>query len=522
MKNQILKSTAVTVVLLSLIAGAGSVFAQNSSAGAALQMRAEPTLAVPAGYTVIPPDDVDRSDDQIVQLENLTIQKISGTVPGLIYASRDIGGPCREFMDVEGRSGSKIYPCPLAPTVLYQISVESDTILLLKNRTRANISDFVAGDHINVFGFLDRGTSGVQALIIRNLDKPATDARYVQLNNLTVVSEPTSLTPPATFRAARKGIEPCLNFTAAAPRGATIACPLGVEISVDPKILSSDDGLYRPFRQYYNIQVTASTRLLNLNRKPMALSDIQVGDQVNVYGRYIPGTRMVEALIVRDLSVPRSGTSQASLVVNVTDVGITCITTPCGQVNGATVDVHWLDFEGDDTPQLVASQVTVNGQAGFRNLKPGLYVVTVSGEGFSSVGQRITLRSGQTGKINLFVGKEDDNSREPHILSISPRRGLPGTQITLRGNFAKTGNYVYFGDYNAGNDLSSDGTKLVFSVPTYVSPCTFDRFDAQKSDQMCAMIALEIPPGEYAVYVKNPDGSSNTVTFEVTPSPTLQ
>lgn len=190
MNKSFLKSTFVGIVLLALIAGAGLGLAQSISAsgsgsagaaGIATAVSATVAAGVPAGFSVIPADDSDRGDDQIVQLENLTIQSTSGSVPGTIYASHDIGGSkCHEYLDVDGRGGSKIYPCPLAPTVLYQISIESDTILLLKNRARARIIDFAAGDRINVFGFMDPGTSAVQALIVRNLDKPATP-QYVQL-----------------------------------------------------------------------------------------------------------------------------------------------------------------------------------------------------------------------------------------------------------------------------------------------------------------------------------------------------
>lgn len=431
MKNNLIKSTAVVAILFSLVLGAGSVVAQNTSVG--VPVSGGGPLSVPAGYTVIQPDDSDRSDDQIVQLENLTIQNISGSVPGTIYASRDIGGPCREYMNVSGSGGSKIYPCPMAPTILYQISVQSDTILLLRNRSRANISDFAIGDHINVFGFLDPGTSGVQALILRNLDKPSV-ARYLQLNDLTVVAAPNSGEPPTYFRAARRGIEPCLSYEAG-PSGIVSPCPMGVEVSASGGVPNLDSmmagpatgmtlpsltppsppstELYRPFpyQQYYNIQITANTRVLNRNRQAIKPFTIQVGDKVNVYGRYIPGTRTVEALIVRDLSVPRITTEQTNLIVTVTNNRVVCVTIPCGQVNGMNVDVlpppppETFTTPGGVARPYIYRQVTVNGQAVFRNLAPGRYIVRASGAGYAEVEQEVLISRGETRTIGLFTSQ---------------------------------------------------------------------------------------------------------------------
>lgn len=422
MKNKILKFTAIAAILLSMVSGMGSAFADavtssvTNATASITPVQPGNALAVPAGYTVLPPNDSDRSDDQIVQLENLTIRNISGSIPGTIYASRDMGGACREYMDVSGRSGSKIYPCPMAPSVLYQVSVQSDTILLLKDRSRASISDLAIGDRINVFGFLDRGTSGVQALIVRDLDKPAAASQYVQLNGLTVIEEPNASNPPATFKAARKGMEPCLYFQSASPRGMPIACPMGVDVSTSAEILSGPSAaMYRSFREYYSIQVTGATQLLGFSRARIGLQDIKAGDQVNVYGRYIPGSRTIEAVIVRDLSVSNMG--QPSLIVLVTDKDIVCITTPCGQVDGLRVDVHVLDFEGDDTPVLVASGYTSRGQTIFRNLKPGRYLVTASGTGYQDAGQEVVMRGSETARVDLAVSGSQAQNK---ITLISP------------------------------------------------------------------------------------------------------
>lgn len=438
MKNKLLKLTGFAALFLALAVTVTNVAAQtapaasmssestaSASAGAAVAPTVTP--AIPAGYTVIPPDDSDRADDQIVQLENLTIQSMtSGKVvlPMTIYASRDVGGSCREFLDVSGSAGSKIYPCPLAPTVLYQISVQSDTILLLKNRSRASIGDFAVGDHINVFGFMDRGTSGVQALIVRDLDKPALGSRYVQLNDLTVVAAPDSSAAPATFQAARKGIEPCLDFSSvSAPSGVTAPCPLGVDLNTAvPAAAASGASLefYRPFQQFYSVHVSSLTRILNASRQIMALGNIQAGDHVNIYGRYNPSNRTIEALIVRDLSVPRNSIGTASLVVTATAKNIVCITTPCGQIDGAKVELHTL-VQGD-IMTLVATQYTANGQAFFQNLKPGNYTAVVTAPGYAQAYQTITLNSGEAGRLGFLLSPEGDPA-SGRIRLISPNGG---------------------------------------------------------------------------------------------------
>jgi hypothetical protein len=426
MKNNILKFTAVAAVLLAVTVGTAGVFAKNATSGpvsAGTSLKASVGLAVPAGYTVMPANDNNRSDDRIVQLENLTIQSTSASVPGTIYASRDMGGPCREYSDMNGASGSKIYPCPMAPTVLYQIAVESDTILLLKNRARATIGDFAVGDRINVFGFLDGDTSGVQALIMRDLDKPVSnEGRYVQLNNLTVATGPASDVLPTTFRAARKGIEPCMEFSSiSSAKGVSAPCPMGVDISVSSEILNSTTTAgaeYRPFRQYYNIQVTEKTKLVGLNRQSIKLGDIQPGDTVNIYGRYIPGTRMVEALIVRNLSASGNNNGVATLVVNVNDIDIVCVTTPCGLVNGARVDLNVLR-ENDQKPTFVSSQVTVNGQVYFSGLKSGLYYVTVTASGYPEANKKVVVRPRESNKLNFSISK---NTKPKPTVTSSPTR----------------------------------------------------------------------------------------------------
>jgi hypothetical protein len=502
---------------------------------------------------------MDRSNDQIIQLNNLTIRKVSGSVPGVVYASQDIGGGCVQYSSVEG-SGRLSLPCPLAPTVLYQIAVQPETILLLKNRARANIGDFEVGDRVNVFGFLDRGTSYMHALILRDLDKPATP-QFIQLNNLTLISEPSSGIPPASFRAARRGVEPCISFVGA-PRGITYPCPMGIEVSA-LKTSDGDQGalqqisigeeitgdvydqLHRPFREYYDVKISDSTRLMNMHRQQIRLGDIKLGDRINVYGRYIPGTRVVEAVILRDLSVPRTPVVADSFKV---------VSPNGGEVValGATAVVSWdiglrppLSNETivlslvDGPSQGVIATLNAN-QASQGNYRWQVQHIVIGGDAISTI-----LPGAYRLKAELYDGTpclgfcvqpvtpvkviaNDVSDRQfriiestraddaPVINSLTPSSGSHGTKVTLRGEFARSGNYVYLGGYNAGNDLRSDGDTLTFTIPEYVGVCSHNPYDPPKEPVACMALALQMPEGRHSVYVVNANGTSNSVTFNLT------
>src|SRR3989338_2876750 len=112
------------------------IFASVAPGGAALpfavaQNAASSAPGLPAGYSVLAPD-FDRADDEIIQLNNLTVRGFSsGSIPATIFASRDYNDGCIRYNSLE--SGGVAYPCPLsfAPSVLYQIEVNTETILLL-------------------------------------------------------------------------------------------------------------------------------------------------------------------------------------------------------------------------------------------------------------------------------------------------------------------------------------------------------------------------------------------------------
>ncbi|MFZ8806380.1 MAG: hypothetical protein ACO2OW_02290 [Minisyncoccia bacterium] len=120
--------------------------------------------------------DEDRSNDVIVQINNLRITRILldpgiENVKAIFFAVRDIGWKCLLF---ESEESKKSLPCILdiRRKVLQRelaIQITDDTILLLRNRQRAKLEDFQVGDKINVYGFMDKDNNAIDALIVRKV-----------------------------------------------------------------------------------------------------------------------------------------------------------------------------------------------------------------------------------------------------------------------------------------------------------------------------------------------------------------
>jgi hypothetical protein len=120
--------------------------------------------------------DEDRSDDVIVQINNLRITRILldpgiQNVKAIFFVARDIGWKCMLF---ESEESEKSLPCILdvRRKVLQKelaIQISNDTILLQKNRQKAKLEDFQVGDKINVYGFMDKDNNAIDALIVRKI-----------------------------------------------------------------------------------------------------------------------------------------------------------------------------------------------------------------------------------------------------------------------------------------------------------------------------------------------------------------
>jgi hypothetical protein len=161
--------------------------------------------------------DEDREDDAVVQINNLKITRIITSVPdakGVIFAVRDIGWKCL-FYESEESSVSKSCASDLRKSILQKelaIKIVDDTILLLRNRKRANIEDFQVGDKINVYGFMDKDNYGIEGLIIRNLTRNLPSSKLPVINKFTgyIISKEKMECPACAYNKPACE-EPCKN-----------------------------------------------------------------------------------------------------------------------------------------------------------------------------------------------------------------------------------------------------------------------------------------------------------------------
>lgn len=368
-------------------------------------------LPVPSIEPVQPIFDDDTSDDDIVQLNNLRIQKISSTrLPLVISASYDFGITCQKF-ETEGAGKGLAITCPASPTALYEIRVDNDTILLLRNRGRARITDFEIGDRINVYGFRDGGTGLIDALIVRNLDKPIVK-QFIQLNNVEVVSLPSASRPPATLVVVQKGAYPCLDFGTGqeTKSSAVFPCPLGIVEKAPTASSGISPELPPSYYRKYIIEVTSKTQILDPNRKSLALDKIQIGDTLNIYGSYTGDSSQISAQTIRDLS--QSTNKRGTLQVTVSGSDIYCIlqqtrderakpliypiTTPCGILYDATVEVY-------DERGFVGKKTTARGVATFENLQFGNYTAVASAPGYERAKEALQIGAGKSPVVSITM-----------------------------------------------------------------------------------------------------------------------
>ncbi|MBI2096717.1 MAG: carboxypeptidase regulatory-like domain-containing protein [Candidatus Sungbacteria bacterium] len=340
--------------------------------------------------------DNSTANDDIAQLSNLRIQTISASSAneGIITAAYDFGVRCQKFSGKDAVSGVPV-PCPLFNSQLYTIRVTSETQLFFRHRARAQLSDFAVGDRINVYGFMDRANLAIDALIVRNLDKPKQKS-FIQLNNVEVVGLPAGGLP-ATLVVARKSPFPCFDYgTAGNSRATPLPCPLALESTSAQALPSSAEGSIAQHIAY-KVMVSASTKIINRERVPMLLADISMGDKLNIYGTPTDSTGTIDALVIRDLSKPAETASRATiramavnadLVCTQQDPGTSVGVLPCGLLYNATVRLY-------KNIALIAQRSTETGVAVFESVEPGLYTLEASAPGYQSEGsQSVVVEKG--------------------------------------------------------------------------------------------------------------------------------
>jgi hypothetical protein len=424
--------------------------------------------------TTVRPDTGD-----IVQFNNLVVSSVSGTtVPAEIVATPEKSSVrCLRFNESSGASQSIACPAPASGTeTSYRIQIETDTILLLKNRARATLADFATGDIINVYGFYNQDGT-IRGLVVRDLSKPI-EKTFVQLENLEVIGilsqSPLVLAvvhaptfPCYSFQTGAKSIYPCplgLKSLDESPRARGLTVPE----SVRPNLIAL---------RKYEIKFNANTATHDRNRKVILPTAIEIGDKLNIYGSYLGSDAYeIEADIVRDLSKPNEVIDTGAYDGIIT------------QINNGDGTFYMRRRDGTiftvDNPVLIGNFLSIKGKVD---------------EVFKTI----------TNVTQVNVQKLTDTTAIPVVSRISPGIGTPGTQAVLTGTgFTPNGNNINFaGVRNAITNLSSfDGLTLAFTIPS--TPCS--------PGTICAQII--ILGGDYKISVTNANGTSNEISFQVLPA----
>jgi hypothetical protein len=402
------------------------------------------------------PDGEESGD--IVQLNNLRISAISSpTKPSIITASYDLAARCQKYATLESNTATTI-ACPTQAS--FSINVDIDTILLLRTRVRTQLNTFAVGDRVNVYGFMDRGTQTVDALIVRDLDKPVVK-QVIQLNDMQVVSV-SSQTAPATLTVISTPVSPCLDYTAGA-KGLPYPCPLGVgmgvraygssgvsDVIIQPQASVAYPGTVvapmpsrpaiMPLQRQYMVEVTANTVLYDRNRGLIRLAAVEVGDRINAYGTLRNDSATLDAQIVRDLSKPVSDTA-ASLRVYVTSTDAPCLASSGGMATGdgtpppsMTTNVL-LPFPCrplyNATVQLygpngtILKQMTERGVAFFERLPVGMYTAAVTADGYQAMKQEVYVAAGAANTATITLTPASTNPGQgPTVTGVSGSTSL--------------------------------------------------------------------------------------------------
>lgn len=272
---------------------------------------------------------------------------------------------CRQFTSANGTNGVAI-PCPVPPSAAgsgtnsasgvgtgatsptyvcaslpciyppqypgYRIEIDAATQLMLYNRTGAALSDFAAGDQINVFGYYNTDGS-IQAYLIRDLSKPV-QTQTLQLNNVQIISI-SGTVPPVTIAVTQEQTAPCYSFNGTAGK-MPYACPMGISsfgsnaatqnVTAPAALMPSWAMLHK-----YVVTLDPETIILDANRTRLSLSDLRVGDLLNVYGETMDNGQTVIGDIIRDLSIPATPQTFNGTVTQVNADGSFVFQTNAGQ-----------------------------------------------------------------------------------------------------------------------------------------------------------------------------------------------
>ncbi|HZS42968.1 MAG TPA: hypothetical protein VFA52_01990 [Candidatus Paceibacterota bacterium] len=119
-----------------------------------------------------------------------------------------------------------------------------------------------------------------------------------------------------------------------------------------------------------------------------------------------------------------------------------------------------------------------------------------------------TGNSATTGSGNSNQNPPTTAKKVPIISSLTPSSGKTGIIVTINGyNFDLLNNSVEFNGYNLGNSGSNDNQHIRFTVPSTIKSCV---------NGVCGTNSVVVGPGPYPVAVRNANGTSNIIYFNVT------
>jgi len=324
-------------------------------------------------------------------------------------------------------------------------------------------------------------------LFIANLSfaQNSDEAILVQLNNLQI--KEIKQNPEEGILSTFIVTKPSLGFTCqyfpdeeSKPR----PCPLKLRRNI-----------LKSLRQGLKVNISEETELLDINRENITIQDFQVGDKINVYGELDKQSYEIDALIVRRIEkgkiVPppvtgfikvlspnggegwQIGTKQTIrwTTINIPATNLISI----GLRNTySLVDYPLLDTPNDGNETIVVPY----------NIPAGIYLLFAK-----TKVKEIVIYDWSDAPFNIY-----DRTGAPFILSLSSSQGLPGTEIIIYGErfltAPKTNDILW--DGSAIRKISSpDGKTLSFAVPSTARV------------------------GWHSIQVKNENGVSNKVGFEV-------